>query len=286
MSISIIIVSWNTKALLQQCLESLLQDIGLEYSNLVFVVDNNSSDASAEMVRSKFPTVNLIANKDNLGFGKANNQVLRQLTTQYVFLLNPDTKILPGSIKKLIEFADQHPRAGIVAPQLLNEDLTIQRSCRTFPSLPNMFYELSGLSKLFPKIKTFRNYKMLDFDHQTARQVDQPEGAGLLIRKAVLDEVGVFDEKFFMLFEEVDLCYRIKKAGWDIWFYPESKITHYYGQSIKQVKAKMIISSHKGMYHYWSKHHQRWYQIIFKPFLWLGLWLLAIIRIVIYKLKS
>ncbi len=284
--ISVVVVSWNTKQLLKDCISSLMVELGsLGLESEIFVIDNDSKDGSGEMIANEFPSVNLIQNTENVGFGRACNQGIEKSLGEYVFLLNPDTVVLPGSIAQLLEFADQHPKLGIVAPQLLNTDGTVQRSCRAFPSISGMFYELSGLSRIFPNVKRFREYKMLDFDHKHLMQVDQPEGAGLLIPKRVLDEVGTFDENFFMLFEEVDLCFRIKKAGWEIWFNPDSKITHHYGQSIKKVKAKMIIHSHKGMYYYWSKHHNNWYYQLFKPFFATMLFSLALLRIIFYKLR-
>lgn len=285
MTISVIIVSWNTKQILKECITSLFDELSsLAESSEVFVVDNDSIDGSAEMIRESFPGVMLIENEDNKGFGRACNQGIRAAKGEYIFLLNPDTVVLPGAIKTLLEFARNHPKLGIVAPQLLNTDGTVQKSCRAFPSLTGMFYELIGLSRLFPNVKRFREYKMLDFDYNTVSEVDQPEGAALLIPRKVLDEVGLFDEKFFMLFEEVDLCFRIKKAGWQIWFNSTSKIIHHYGQSIKQIKPKMIVHSHKGMYYYWSKHHQEWHFQIFKPLLWVMLFCLAVIRIVLHKI--
>lgn len=278
MRLSVIIVSWNTQALLRRCLETLLEEIGnLDYE--VFVVDNASCDGSAKMVAIDFPWVRLIANECNLGFAKANNQALRLASGDNVLLLNPDTEIKPNAIYRLSEFLDNHSAAGVAAPQLLNSDGSIQRSCRQFPTFLGMFYELVGLSKLFPNVAEFGKYKMLDWNHDDERQVDQPEGACLLLRRDVIDKVGELDEGYFMLFEEVDWCYRIKQAGWEIWFVPSAKVVHHYGQSIKQVKMKMILSSHKGLYRFWYKHYRgdRWYLD------WLaygGLMSLAIVRII------
>ncbi len=287
MKLSVIIVSWNTCELLQRCLSQLQAELlHLPISSEVILVDNNSHDGSVAMVRRCFPNVNLVVNQDNRGFGSANNQAFTIARGEMVLLLNPDTEVLPGSLRKLIDFMDAQPKAGIVAPQLINSDGSVQRSCREFPTVTNMFYELSGFSRLFPRVALFRRYKMLDFDHQSTRQVDQPEGACLLIRKQVLDEVGWFDESFFMLFEEVDLCYRTKQAGWQIWFYSGAQIIHHYGQSIKQVKAKMILHSHKGMYRYWTKHNRGVVGYIARPFLAAGLFFLALVRIMTHWLKS
>lgn len=294
LDLTVVVVSWNTRDLLDRSLETLKEDLERTSNsdNLVtevFVVDNDSKDGSAAMVAEKHGWATLIANDDNLGFAKANNQVLRQAKGRYILLLNPDTEVEPGALKTLIEFLEAHPKAGIVAPQLLNSDGSIQRSCRQFPTFTGMLFELIGLSKLFPKGSkmgtTFRAYKMLDWEHDDEREVDQPEGACLLLRREVLEEVGLLDEGYFMLFEEVDWCYRIKKAGWQIWFTPKARVMHHYGQSIKQVKARMILSSHRGLYRFWRKHYRgnRWY---LDGFAYSSLMALAYFRIASHKLKS
>ncbi|HEY9757192.1 MAG TPA: glycosyltransferase family 2 protein [Oculatellaceae cyanobacterium] len=284
MLVSVIVVSWNTRELLRACLTSLLAELDSLPSSEVFLVDNDSADGSADMVAADFPTVRLTANKTNRGFAAANNQALEMASGDFILLLNPDTVVHPGAIKTMIDFMRSHARAGIVAPQLLNSDGSVQRSCRQFPTFLGMLYELLGLSRFFPDKALFRQYKMLDWEHDDERQVDQPEGACLMLRKEVINQVGVLDEGFFMLFEEVDWCYRIKKAGWEIWFAPASKVTHHYGQSIKQVKVKMILSSHRGLYRFWRKHYRgdRWY---LDAFAYLGLMTLAYVRIFSYKVR-
>lgn len=284
MRLSVIIVSWNVVGLLRRCLETLREDLrGIEAE--VFVVDNDSADGSANMVRTEHPWAKLIANDANLGFAKANNQALEKSTGEFILLLNPDTEVLPGAVPYLLQFLDAHTKAAIVAPQLLNSDRSIQRSCRAFPTFNGMLFELLGLSKAFPDHPLFGSYKMLDFDHRQEREVDQPEGACLLMRRSVIDAVGPLDEGFFMLFEEVDWCYRIKQAGWEIWFAPQAQVVHHYGQSIKQVKARMILSSHRGLYRFWSKHYQgnRWY---LSSLVYSGLMLLAYLRIINHGLRS
>jgi GT2 family glycosyltransferase len=283
MLISVIVVSWNTRELLRACLTSLLAELNGVQAE-VFLIDNDSADGSAEMVATDFPQVRLIANKSNRGFAAANNQALDVVLGQFVLLLNPDTEVHAGALSDLLAFMGTHPRAAIVAPQLLNSDGSIQRSCRQFPTFLGMLYELMGLSKFFPDKPLFRQYKMLDWQHDDERQVDQPEGACLLVRKAVIDQVGKLDEGFFMLFEEVDWCYRIKQAGWEIWFTPEAKVTHHYGQSIKQVKAKMILSSHRGLYRFWRKHYRgkRWY---LDGIAYSGLMALAYVRIFTHTVR-
>ena len=284
MKLSVIVVSWNVVELLRRCLETLSADLA-SIDAEVFVVDNASADSSSQMVAAEFPQFRLIANDANLGFAVANNQALKEAHSQYVLLLNPDTEVIPGAIPQLIQFLDQNPEAAIIAPQLLNSDGSVQRSCREFPTFIGMLYELLGLSKLFPANSVFGRYKMLEFDHSYRRQVDQPEGACLLMRASVIDSVGMLDEGFFMLFEEVDWCYRIKKAGWQIWFTPEAKVIHHYGQSIKQVKARMILSSHRGLFRYWQKHlcQGRWY---LEGVVYAGLMMLAWMRIASHTVKA
>lgn len=255
----------------------------------VFLVDNASADGSAKMAQEEHPWVHLIANSDNKGFAKANNQAFALAGGRFILLLNPDTEIKPGALSTLLAFFDNHPRAGIVAPQLLNTDGTVQRSCREFPTFVGMLYELIGLSRLFPANssygKEFRRYKMLDWNHDDERQVDQPEGACLLVKREVLEKVGTLDEGFFMLFEEVDWCFRIIKAGYEIWFTPRAQVVHHYGQSIKQVKVPMILSSHRGLYRFWYKHYrgERWW---LDGFAYISLMSLAYLRIASYRLRS
>lgn len=284
MRLSVVIVSWNTKDLLRRCLETLKAEIE-DIDHEVFVVDNNSSDGSAAMVADEYPWAHLIANHTNRGFAAANNQAFKLARGDYVLLLNPDTEVAPGSLHTLMSFLDTHPQAGVVAPQLLNSDGTVQRSCRQFPTFAGMLYELIGLSRMFPNQPRFRQYKMLDWNHDDERQVDQPEGACLMVRRDMMNQVGWLDEGFFMLFEEVDWCYRIKQAGWEIWFTPTAKIVHHYGQSIKQVKARMILSSHRGLYRFWWKHYRRgrWY---LDPIAYSGLMSLAYLRIAAHEVKA
>jgi GT2 family glycosyltransferase len=295
MLLTIVIVSWNTRRLLDECLASLKREIevtgskarlSFDFANTeVFVVDNASADGSPDMVASSYPWVRLVTNQENKGFAVANNQVLKIAQGQFVLLLNPDTQIIEGAIATLLDFLAENAKAGVVAPQLLNSDGTVQRSCRAFPSFSAMVVELLGLSRFLPTGSKLRQYKMLDWNHDDERQVDQPEGACLMIKQEVLKDIGFFDEEFFMLFEEVDWCYRAKEAGWQIWFTPKAKVVHHYGQSIKQVKARMILSSHRGLYRFWFKHHRRGSRLVHSA-IYSALMLLAYVRILTYQIAS
>jgi GT2 family glycosyltransferase len=288
LQLSVIIVNWNTCQLLDRCLVTLAAELNKQNlfakDSEIFVIDNNSADTSNSMVSENHPWVKLISNKENLGFARANNQALKLASGKYILLLNPDTEIYPGAIGSLISFLDSHPQAGIIAPQLINTDGSIQSSCRAFPSFIGLLYELVGISRLMPPGSPARNYKMLDWDHNDEREVDQPEGACLLIRKELFSQIGFLDEGFFMLFEEVDWCYRAKKAGWQIWFTPKAKVLHHLGQAIKQVKAKMILSSHRGLYRYWYKHHRHSRQYL-DAIIYGVLMLLAYLRIATYSMR-
>jgi GT2 family glycosyltransferase len=287
--LSVIIINWNTCELLDRCLKTLSMELKIlnlfDRESEVYVVDNNSADGSDIEVAKNHSWVRLICNKENLGFARANNQALQLASGKYILLLNPDTEIYPGAIGSLISFLDNHPHAGIVAPQLINTDGSIQASCRAFPSFLGLLCELIGLSRIMPPGSNARRYKMLDWGHDDERQVDQPEGACLLVRKELFSQIGLFDEDFFMLFEEVDWCYRVKQAGWEIWFTPKAKVLHHLGQAIKQVKTKMILSSHRGLYRYWYKHHRhsRKYS---DAIVYGALMSLAYLRIISYSIKK
>lgn len=235
LDLSICIVNWNVKDLLKACLGSIYantKDISFE----VIVVDNNSSDESIRMIQSDFPQVKLIENKTNAGFTKANNQAIKIAQGRYVMLLNPDTEVIDNALNKMVRFMESRRDCGALGCKLLNTDGTLQRSCRTFPSLEVMFYSALFLDQLFPKSRTFGKYFMTWWDFNDLREVDQPMGSALMIKKEALDKAGLFDENIFIWFDEVDLTYRIKKAGWKIYFTPDAQIKHHLSQSFKQWK--------------------------------------------------
>ena len=260
--ISIIIISWNVEKLLKECLTSIFsnqEDLRLE----VYVVDNASKDNSCAMVSKEFPQVNLIRNKGNMGFTKANNQAIKAASGKYIFLLNPDTVILPGALKQMQLFMENNPKCGALGPKLLNPDGTLQLSCRSFPTLGSQFITTFYLDILFPKSRIFGKYLMSYWAHDSISEVDQPMGAALFIRKEALVQAGLFDENIFILFDEVELCYRIKKAGWKIFFLPQAQIIHHGGQSFKQWKGirKSLGGSYiwrKSRNYFFRKHYGGW----------------------------
>jgi len=253
LDLSIIIVSWNVKSLLNQCLSSIFNNPP-KVSFEVLVVDNNSHDGSAVMVKGKYPQVKLILNQTNLGFAKANNQAIQESQSRYILLLNPDTQVLPGTLDKMINFMETRPETGALGCKLLNPDGTTQPSCRRFPTINLVLWENLFLSRWFPDVRIERDYKMTGWKHDDLREIDQPMGACLMIRSRILKEIGPMDEQFFMFFEEVDLCYRIKKAGWKIYFTPEAKVIHYSKQSIEQMPGGMSLEYFKSQYKFMKKH--------------------------------
>ena len=255
--ISIVIVSWKVKELLRKCLQSLEAEQVTAVSFEVWVVDNNSGDGSVEMVKAEFPWVRLIASKENNGFAKGNNLAINQITdSEYIFLLNPNTEVKPRALEALVEFMKRNPQAGAVGPKLLNPDGTLQPSCKAFPTVSTLLFNSFFLDVLFPKSKLFGRYEMSWWPHDDLREVDQPMGAALLVRKEVIDKIGPMDEQFYMFFDEVDWCYRIKQEGYKIYFTPEAEIVHHGGQSIKSAEMRMSVHWHRSLKRFFKKHYQ------------------------------
>jgi len=252
--LSVIIINYNVKQLLRECLYSIYHNtkrINFE----ITTVDNNSTDGSADMVHREFPEVRLIENWQNLGFAKATNQGLRQSKGRHILLLNPDTIVLPNALDKMVEFMDENPRAGALGCKLLYPDGTLQRSCRSFPTLVSAFFENTGLEKLFPKNKVIGRHRIGYWDHNDIREVDQPTGAALMVRQEILSRVGLMDEQFYMYYDDIDWCYRIKKRGWKIYFIPLAQIIHHGGQSAGLNMAEMRIQGYKSRHKFFRKHY-------------------------------
>jgi GT2 family glycosyltransferase len=252
--VSIAIVSWNTRALLHTCLQSIIDSTHRIVYEII-VVDNASSDGSAEMVAHTFPMVRLIRNHQNQGFAQANNAAFVNAHGRYLLLLNPDTEVHIGAIDTLVDYMDQHADVGALGAHLLNADGSTQISCSHFPTLANMALESLGISRLAPRSALFARFKMTYWLHDQEREVDQPSGACLLIRRVAWDQVGSLDTRFFMYFEEVDLCYRIKRQGWKIVFIPSAYITHYGGQSSLQNMDVRIIKRYESLLAFFKKHY-------------------------------
>ncbi|MFA5029524.1 MAG: glycosyltransferase family 2 protein [Patescibacteria group bacterium] len=232
MDLSIVIVSWNVKELLNKCLTTISKNsAGLSWE--IVLVDNASSDGTVETVRQKFPEVKLIANKQNLGFAKANNLALKEAQGEFILLLNPDTEVLSGSLEKCLAIIKDNPRIGILGCQLLNSDKSVQPSVRRFPRLWPILLLFLKLPKFF-SFKSVNRYLAKDFDYQKEQTVDQVMGAFMLLPKRVIGEIGPLDERFFIWFEEVDFCRRARQKGYQVFYTPQAQIIHHGGQSFSQ----------------------------------------------------
>jgi len=253
-TLSVSVVNWNNRDLLAACLDSLLAYAG-ELQPEIVVVDNGSSDGSAELVRRRFPQVALIANPANFGYAAAINQALHAVAADYRLLLNADAAALPGSLQALCAFLDSHPRAGAVAPQLLYPDGRVQPSCRAFPTPLTVLLDMLNWSGRFRNLRALREYRLTDWAHDTERQVDQPMSAALLLRAAALEQAEVMDESCPLFFNDVGLCYRLKRAGWEIWFTPTAQMVHHLGAAVNQVPpARRLQSWYSCWVHYYRRH--------------------------------
>ncbi len=250
--ISVIVISFNTVDLTRQCLkavESALKDVSAE----IMVVDNASTDGSVEMVRLEFPQTKLLVNTGNVGFGAANNQAMKQACGEYFLLLNSDALLHSGALEAMLQAVSRHQQAAVVAPQLLNRDGSLQRSCWRFPSPWRTWAEALWISGLFanhPFLGDFRAWK-----HDAERKVEWAIGACLLVRRRAYEQIGGFDESFFMYAEETDWQQRMTNAGWEIWFTPEAQVVHLGGASGLGIKRAIAGHFYKSNDLYLLRHH-------------------------------
>lgn len=256
MDISIVIVNWNTRDILRDCLRSVYEETqDVEYE--IIVVDNDSSDGSSVMVKAEFPQVILIENSENCGFAVANNQGIAIAKGRYILLLNSDTIVLDGAITKTVEFADEHPSAGVVSCQVLNEDKTVQPNCSMFPSITNWFLMVSFLYKVLPGNKFFGRANYGGWEYDSEREVEVVSGCFMLVRVEAVEKVGWMDERFFMYSEEVDWCWRFKESGWKVLFTGCAQIVHYGNVSaVKHGADRAVIkdkSTVRFMFKNWPK---------------------------------
>jgi GT2 family glycosyltransferase len=249
--ISFIIVNWNTRQLLIDCLKSVLETVR-DLSYEIWVVDNGSSDGSVRATKDLFPSVKFIENDNNLGFAKANNQVLRVMSGEYAVLLNTDAILKDGAVKTIVEFMDKEPGVGICGGQLLNEDGSKQNSIANVPNLLTELTNKSLLRRFFPA-----RYPGKEHHFTEPVEVETLVGACMVVRKKAIDKVGLLDEDYFFYLEETDWCLRFKKQGWKIVHYPGAEIYHRQGQSIKKVHIKGRIEYWKSRYIFFRKHRRR-----------------------------
>ena len=253
--LSIVIVNYNVEFFLEQCLKSVYEALeGIEAE--VFVVDNNSVDQSVNMLRDKFTAVKLIENKENTGFSKANNQAIAESEGEYVLLLNPDTLVQKDTFAKTIEFMDSHPDAGGLGVQMIDgKGNFLPESKRGLPTPWVAFYKIFGFTKLFPKSRRFGKYHLSYLDKNETHEIEVLSGAFMMLRKSVLEKVGVLDEAFFMYGEDIDLSYRITQAGYKNYYFSDTKIIHYKGESTKKGSLNYVTTFYNAMKIFAEKHY-------------------------------
>ncbi|MDW8319305.1 MAG: glycosyltransferase family 2 protein [Anaerolineae bacterium] len=266
--LSIIVVNWNTRDLLAGCLESVIGaqlsatgdqpsagdnrspfTVHRSLTTEVIVIDNASTDGSAAMVRERFPWARLMQNGENVGFARANNQGIAAASGRYVALLNPDTVVHPGALEALVAFMDEHPAAAACGPRLLNADGTLQHACHPMLTPGRELWRLLFLERLWP----CATYPMERWDTTTPRPVEVIKGACLVLRRAALDQVGLLDERYFVYTEEVDLCYRLARAGWSLWYVPAAVVTHFGGGSSRQAEEAMYLQLYRSKVQFYRK---------------------------------
>ncbi|MEA3286795.1 MAG: glycosyltransferase family 2 protein [Candidatus Marinimicrobia bacterium] len=262
LQLSILIVTYNSADTIRECIESVIPELN-SLSGEIIVVDNHSRDETVGILKTlqgSHSELKVELNRVNRGFAVGNNQALEQSRGRQILILNPDTILKPGVVPGLLEALDGSKEIGLVAPQLRFPDGRIQKTCRRFPKHLDVIYNLAGLAYSFPRNRVFNGWKMGDFDHLSRREVDQPAGAALMVEGDLLRSLAGFDPNFPMFFNDVDLCKRIKGAGYKIWYLPEYHIVHLGGVSVKQAKLKMTVSSHVSFFRYFEKHFTRLHQ--------------------------
>ncbi len=257
MKLSVIIVNYNVRAYLEQCLRTVFEALK-DIEGDVFVVDNQSTDGSVEMVREKFPQAKVIANAENVGFSRANNQAIRASDAEYVLLLNPDTVVGEDVFRKVIDFMDAHPRAGGLGVKMIDgTGKFLPESKRGLPTPAVAFWKIIGLTRLFPRSREFGRYHLGHLEENEAAPIEILSGACMFLRKKTLDEVGLLDESFFMYGEDIDLSYRITLGGYENWYFPEARIIHYKGESTKKSSVNYVFVFYNAMAIFAKKHFTR-----------------------------
>lgn len=279
MKLTVVIVNYNVRFFLEQCLlsvEKAMRNVQAE----VYVVDNNSVDGSVEMVAERFPWVRLIANRENTGFSKANNQAMRVAKGEYVLLLNPDTVVEEDTFEKVVQFMDEHPDAGGLGVKMVDgKGVFLPESKRGLPSPETSFYKIFGISKLFPRSARFNRYHLGHLSNEETHEIEILSGAFMLMRKTALDKVGLLDEEFFMYGEDVDLSWRIILGGWKNYYYPGTRIIHYKGESTKKGSLNYVFVFYNAMAIFARKHFSQQHAATYSAIIKLAIWIRAFVAI-------
>ncbi len=296
-TISTVIVTYNGRRFIEDCLRTVNDDLS-ECTSEIIVVDNNSTDGTREFIEENHPDIHLIINHDNYGFARAMNQGIEVAQYEFLWLLNQDIRVGNGTVRGLLRCYDElvtnkKNRPGVIGPQLVGFDGNHQKYCRRFPRYHHLFFELTGLSRLFSRSRLFNGWKMGDFDHLSSRAVEQPMGSAMLLHRSCITEVGGFDESFPIFFNDVDLCRRLVEAGYTNYFCTEAVVAHYHGGAVRQRRPSMIWRSHSSMARYFFKWEKRCYGLLLRllrlplPVVaWLALMVSAIPRSLYHLLRK
>jgi N-acetylglucosaminyl-diphospho-decaprenol L-rhamnosyltransferase len=274
LDVTVVVVNYNVRDLLRDCLGS-LRDEHSRLQREVIVVDNCSSDGSADMVAAEFPEVRVIVSPSNDGFAAANNRGIRAANpSRYVMLLNPDTVVPAAALDKLVKFMDGHPEVGVVGPKLVKGDGTLDLACRrSFPNPRIAFYHAFGLDKLFPNNRELAQYNLTFLDEDQPTELDCVVGAAMLVRSIAIEQAGLLDETFFMYGEDLDWAFRIKQHGWKVFYNPGVVIVHYKGQSSRQRSVPSILAFYDAMVIFHRKHYAASTFFAVNWVIRLGIWL-------------
>ncbi len=269
LDLSVIIVNYNTKKLTLQCLTSVFEQNGLSYD--VFVVDNASRDGSAEVIKENFSQVRLIVNNKNLGFAAANNQAIKLCKGSFILLLNSDTIVSPGTFKTMVKFMHRHLDAGIASCKVVKPNGALDWPCkRSFQTPSIFFYRALRLDELFPKSKQFGRYHLTYLDENRTHEVDGVCGAFLMIRKETIEDIGLMDEELFMYSDDMDWCFRAKKAGWKVYYYPQAQMLHFKSKSNIRQSYKSIYWWYYSTWYVYKKHMAKNYNFIINFCVYVG----------------
>jgi len=317
LDLSVIILNWNTRDLLAQSLRSLQRpQEGITFE--VIVVDNASSDGSRDMLRADFPQIILHANPNNIGFGAGNNTGVPIAGGRYILFLNSDTVVEENALANIVQFGDANPDIGILGAKLLNEDGSLQYSCRRYPNLLTGFFRNTPLGKLLPQNRFASDYLMKSYDHETPRDVDWVSGAALMMRRTLYEQIGAFDDDYFMYCEDVDLCWRANHAPlpenlrkeadgsaiakrisvfnvgqeeyklpgtWRVAYFPDARIFHYIGKSSDKAPTRMTYEFHRSQYLFYKKHYRSFTPLLIRPLIPLGIALRAVGTMARYRIN-
>jgi len=272
MDLSVVIVSYNTRELLRECLDSVVADLDSLAKHEVIVVDNASTDGSVAMLHDSFPQVRLLANSQNRGFAAGNNQAIERSSGEYVLLLNPDAVVRKGALEGLMAVLEERSDVGGAGPRLLFPDGSFQHSAFSFPTLAMIFLDFFPLHNRLLDSRINGRYPRDLYERAEPFPIDHPLGAALMVRRAVIEEVGLLDESFFMYCEEIDWCFRIKEAGWRILCVPRAGIVHHVAQSTRQFRDEMYVELHRSRYRLYQKHYGSGFRRVARLLVALGMW--------------